>query len=169
MIEFFTFSPAARILITFLLGICVLTQTLALALNFYRRSVTTLRVFETIFEISILCEILVFSLMHGQVINGYKNGFVVPVGYEELRSIVFFVILILAIGVSVLKRNLSVLTVITAAVISLPILEIGLGRTYPWFFIAAITVFSKQKHHNLYFECNCNKVKHLSIVGYPSH
>ncbi len=141
MIEFFTFSPAARIIISFLLGVCVLTQTLALTLNFYRRSLTTLRVFETLFEISILCEILVFALMHGQVVNGYKNGFVVPTGYEELRSIVFFVIIILAVVVSVLRRNLCPLSVIPVAVISLPILEIWLGRTYPWFFIAALFFF----------------------------
>lgn len=141
MIEFFTFSPAARVFITLILGICVLTQTLALVLNFYRHSATTHRILETMFEISILCEILVFSLMHGQVVNGYENGFVVPIGYVELRSIVFFVILILAIVVSVLTRNLLPLSVIPAAVISLPILENGLGSAFPWFFVAALLFF----------------------------
>jgi signal transduction histidine kinase len=79
--------------------------------------------------------------MHGQVVNGYKNGFVVPIGYEELRSIIFFVILILAIVVSVLRRNPWPLSVIPATVISLPILEIGLGSTYPWIFVAALFFF----------------------------
>lgn len=141
MIEFFTFSSAARIVITFILGIGVLTQTLALAFNFYRRSVTMRQVFETLFELSILGEILVFSLMHGQVVNGYKNGFVVPTGYEDLRIIVFFVILMLVIGVSVLRRNLWPFGVIPAAAISLPILEGGLGGLYPWFFVAVLLFF----------------------------
>lgn len=141
MIEFFTFSSADRILITFMLGIGVLTQTLALALTFYRRSLTKPRVFETLLEISILCEILIFSILHGQVVNGYKNGFVMPTGYEELRISVFFVILILVIVVSFLTKNLLPFCLIPATFISLPILENGLGSAYPWFFIAALLFF----------------------------
>ncbi len=141
MIAFFAFSPAARILITFLLGIGVLAQTLALVFNDFRRSVTTRSIFETMLEISIVGEILVFALMHGQVINGYKNGFVVPTGYEELRGIFSLSVFILGIVVFLLNKNLLHLSVLPAAVIILPIVEDGLGSAFPWFFIAALLYF----------------------------
>ena len=91
MIEFFSFSWEARISITFILGICVLFQTLAYILNYYRWSLIKTRVVENLLEISILFQILVFSLMHGQVVNGYKNGFVVPIGYENIRIKYIFI------------------------------------------------------------------------------
>ena len=134
MIEFYTFSWAARILITVILGLCVLIQTLALVLNLYRCSLilTTPPAFENLFELSILCEILVFSLLHGQVINGYKNGLILPTGYENIRIFVFLLVLILAIVLWIRTRMRYSLSVIPAVVISLPIVENALGHAFPW-------------------------------------
>ena len=75
MIEFLTVSWATRIVITFILGLCVLAQTLAIVLNFYRQEQATRRLFSNLFEIFILGEIIIFSLMHGEVVNGYKYSF----------------------------------------------------------------------------------------------
>lgn len=143
MIEFYTFSWAARILITVILGLCVLIQTLALVLNLYRCSLilTTPPAFENLFELSILCEILVFSLLHGQVINGYKNGFILPTGYENIRIFVFLLVLILAIVLWIRTRMRYSLSVIPAVVISLPIVENALGHAFPWLFIVALIFF----------------------------
>lgn len=141
MIEFFIFSGEARIFITFILGICVLAQTLAMVLNFYRRRQTIRRVFGTLFEFSILCELLVFSLLFGRVLNGYKSGFVVPTGNENLRMLVFFAVSIFAIIGCIFLKNISPFIVIPAAVISLPIIENIMGRTFPWFFVAALIFF----------------------------
>lgn len=141
MIEFYAFSWVIRILITFILGICVLTQTLALVFAFYRRRRTAPRVLETLLEISILCEILIFSLLHGQVVNAYQTGFVVPTGYENIRIVAFVVIVLFVIVVCVLNRTLLPLTVIPATVISLPIMENVLGRAFSWLFIAALVFF----------------------------
>lgn len=141
MIEFFTFSWITRIVITFILGICVLNQSLALVLNSYRRNDIIPQVFKTLLEIAILCEILIFSLLYGQVINGYKNGFVVPIGYENIRILFFFLILILVIIVCHLDKTLWPLSVIPATMISLPILNPILGSAFPWFFIAALIFF----------------------------
>lgn len=141
MIEFYTFSWGVHIFIIFLLGICVLAQTLALALNYYSHNLTMRRVFESLFEIAILCEILVFSFLYGQVVNGYKNGFVVPTGYVNIRIIVFIVVLVLIIVIGVLKRTPLSLSVMPAIVISLPIFENRMGRSFPCFFIAALIFF----------------------------
>ena len=143
MTEFYTFSSLAHIFITFILGICVMTQCLALVLNLYRRSLilTSPRVFENLYEVSILCEIFVFSLLHGQMINGYGNGFVALTGYENIRIFVFILVLMLAIVVCVLTRTVLPLGVIMASVISLPILEGALGHIFPWLFISALLFF----------------------------
>jgi len=141
MIEFFAFSWGIRILITFILGICVLTQTLALVLNFYRRSLTVPGVFENTFEIFILGEIIVFSLLHGQVISGYENGFVVASGYETIRIFIFVLTLILAIVLAMLMEIWLPLSVIPAAMISLPIIEYVMGSAFPWLFITALIFF----------------------------
>ncbi|HZK44595.1 MAG TPA: hypothetical protein VFC73_09980, partial [Syntrophomonadaceae bacterium] len=141
MIEFFTFSWEARIFITFILGICVLTQTMALVLNFHRHRLTTSRVFENLVEIAILVAILVFALLHGQVVNGFKNGFVVPTGHENIRIFIFLVILILAIVISVRNRSCLPLSVLPATLILLPIMENMLGHIFPWLFMAALIFF----------------------------
>lgn len=138
MIELFSYSWVFHIFITFILGICVLSQTLALVLNFYRSGINAPRFFEGLLEISILFQILVFALLHGQVVNGYKNGFLVPTGYENIRILVFFVILILVIVVSVLTKNRWHLILIPATVIVLPIMEDFTGRFFPWLFISSL-------------------------------
>lgn len=141
MIKFFTLSAATHIFITFILGICVLAQTLALVLNFFRHGPSTTRVFENFLEISILFEILIFSLLYGQMVNGYNNGFVVPTGYENTRILIFLVILIFVIVVSILVKSLLALSVIPATLISLPIMENILGNVFVWFFIGALIFF----------------------------
>ena len=141
MIEFFRFSWVARSLITFILGICVLTQTLGIIFNFYRRRETTFRVFENLHEVSILCEIMVFSILYGQFINSYKNGFLVPSGYENIRIGIFALVSILALIVSGFNRTFMPFIIIPATAISLPFLEKLMGAAYPWLYIGALVFF----------------------------
>ncbi|HHX59664.1 MAG TPA: hypothetical protein GX707_02830 [Epulopiscium sp.] len=141
MIEFFTFSWEARIYITVLLGLCVLAQTLALLLNFYRNRLNLRQVFKNLLEVFILCEILIFSFLHGQIIHGYKNGFVVPTGYENIRVFVFLVILILVIIICIVKKTLLPVSVMLVTIISLPIIENILRPVFPWFFIGGLIFF----------------------------
>ena len=141
MINFFAFSWVTHIYITFILGICVLAQSLAIMLNFYRHSLNTSHVFEILFEVSILCEILIFSFLHGEMINSYKNGFILEIGYEKIRALVLLLVVSLAIIICILKKTTLPLSVIPAAVISLPILEPILGNGFPWLFIAALIFF----------------------------
>jgi len=141
MIEFYNFSGLSRILITFLLGISVLSQTVALLLNFYRSSLNISRIFENLLEVAILFEILVFSLLHGQVMNGYEKGFVVPTGYENLRILIFCMIVIILVVICVFTKTLLPFRIIPTTMISLPIVEKLLGAAFPWFFISVLIYF----------------------------
>ena len=138
MIEFYTVSWVTRILITFLIGICVLLQSLTIMLGFYRYNKTQQRIFKNLFEVGILIQILMFSLLHGEVVNGYKNGIVIPAGYESMRISIFLGILILGLLLSYINKTLVPLSVIIIASISLPMVENMMGPIYPWFFIGSL-------------------------------
>lgn len=141
MIEFYAFSWAARIGVVFILGVCVLSQTITLVINFYRQRMKTLRILEALFELAMLCEILLLSFLYGQVVNGYKNGFVVPTGYENIRIFLFFVVLMFIVIIIVLRKDFLPLTVTPSALISLPIIENFLGHAFPWIFVIALILF----------------------------
>ena len=122
MIEFFTLSWGGHIFIIFILGLCVLAQTLTLLLSFFRYSATRTRLLKSSIEISILFEILLFALLYGQMANGYRDGILVATGYENIRILVFLVILILIIVESIGMKDLWLLSLIPASLISLPIM-----------------------------------------------
>ena len=141
MIEFFSFSESARIFITTLLGVSLLFQTLAMIFNYYIKRLNLGKVFKDLLELAILLNILVYSILHGQVINGYKYGFVIFREYEKTRVISFLLILILVIIISRWDKTLKPLSIIPAAMIPLPIIEKILGPIFPWFFIAALLFY----------------------------
>lgn len=140
MIEFFTYSWLVRISLTFVLGVCVLTQTIALVLDYYRVKLSMIHFFESLLEMAVLVEILILATMFSQVLNGYRNGFVVPTGYERLRVAWFVIVLILVIIISLLKKKIIISGVITASLISLPLVESLARSKYPWLFITALTL-----------------------------
>lgn len=141
MIDVFNYSWAPHLFITFLLGICVLSQTLALIGTYYTSRITLLHFFNNIFETLILCEILVFSLMHGDIVSAYRNGFVVPSGYFKFRIFIFLLIFILAIILSIINTSLIPNIVILASSITLPAIENILGNSYSLFSLISLILF----------------------------
>ena len=81
MAEFYTWPWVLRALITLLLALCVLTQTLATALRFFSRKGR----FKVLPELCLLALILFCSLLYGQIANGFGIGLVAPVGFGALR------------------------------------------------------------------------------------
>ncbi|HHT97804.1 MAG TPA: hypothetical protein GXZ90_07920 [Clostridiales bacterium] len=140
MIKFFSFPWTVRIFVTFMLGICVLAQTLAILFNYYQHRLNTERIMKTILEILVLSKIIVFSILYGQVVNGYKTGFVVSSGYENIRIIIFFLILILSTIIYILKKDLLILGLIPLFAISLPIAEKLIASSFPLTFIIILTL-----------------------------
>ncbi len=141
MINILGFSWTTHILITVIIGLCVLSQTLALGSTFYSRMLNIELFFDNLLELSILLEIIIFSLMHGQIVNGFKNGFVIPSGYENARILFFLIIIILALIVSIIKRKISPTIILIPSLISLPIIEKFLGSVYIYFFISSLLFF----------------------------
>ena len=140
MIELFAASAATRLVITFILGLCFLFQTLAIMLNYYRHDRTTRRVFENLFELSILGQIFLFATLHGAVVNGFRNGIFLSVGYENIRISAFIVILVLAIIVCFFNRTLLPLIVVVATLISLPVIENVVGPYFPGLFLGSLII-----------------------------
>ena len=141
MLEFLVLPFAVSMFITFLLGICVLMQTLTVLLCLYRNRFSVITVFENLVEMAILLQILICSLMHGQVLNDYKSGFVIPIGFEYLRMIVFCILVVVVIILCYLKITLWPSGVILASIITLPILDNSLGKLFPWMFVTTLLYF----------------------------
>ncbi len=141
MIEFYTLSWGMHIFITLMLGLCVLFQTLAMVLKFFSHKLNKIKVMENIFELAILLQIFVFSLLYGDMTNALKNGFLVPTGYERFRIIIFLVISIIAVIIYMDNKRLQVFAVIPAILIGLPIMEDIIGLYFPWMFIASLIFF----------------------------
>lgn len=141
MIKLYGFSETARMFITILLGMAVLFQTLAMIFNYYSKRSNRINSFKNLLELSILLEILVFSLLHGQVINGYRYSFLISGGYDKFRIIVFILILSLVAVISIWEGSFRLVIIIPAAMISLPVMEKILGSAYPVCFIVVLFFF----------------------------
>ena len=97
MTEFYSWSLAARMAVTFFIALCILSQTMSAILGFFRRRSTPLRIFENTLEVAILIQILVCSLLHGQVVQAVAVWLIPETGYAGLRIVVFVIITVLTI------------------------------------------------------------------------
>lgn len=112
-----------------------------MVLNFYRQEQSQRRVFENLLEVFILFSIIIYALLHGQVVNGHKNGIIVPLGYENLRITIFLAILILVLVLYLFDENLKKPVVIVATLPLLPAMEKIPGTFFPCFFLGALIFF----------------------------
>ena len=81
MAEFYTWPEAARLAVTLLLALCVLSQCLAMILSFF----VLKRRLRALLELFALALVLFCSLLHGQVVKSFETGLIAPVGYGPLR------------------------------------------------------------------------------------
>jgi len=138
MIGYYEWPWAVRSAITLLFAVCVLLQTLAVVSGFYRRRPVRLRFFESFLEVSILCQILISSMLHGQAIQAFEAGFIPPTGYADLRIVVFALTVLFALIVAFSSLKFWPLLLIPAAGITLPFVEALLGRAFVYFFLLAL-------------------------------
>jgi len=80
MAELYLWPWPARVLMPLLIGLCVLSQSLAMVLSFYGR-----RRLKALPELGLLALILLGSSLYGQLIYSYDLGLLVPVGWGPLR------------------------------------------------------------------------------------
>ncbi len=141
MSEFYTFSWTSHIFIILILGISTLLESLLFALTFLNKWRDRRKTLEFIFEIFILLEIISFSLLYGQMLNGYKIGFLLVSGYINTRIVIFLFLLVFGLISYIFNKDLSIIFPILAAVISLPVVEEISRNIYPYLFVGALIFF----------------------------
>ncbi len=140
MAEFYHWPRNACYLVTFVIAICVLSQTLAVLASVYRRPRSRARILETILELIILCHVFICSLEHGQTMTGYDLGLYTPVGFEGWRIGAFVAVSLSSILAAAETRKLRTLVLLVFAGLTLPAAE-QTGMLFPYLFAAAILFF----------------------------
>ena len=165
MSEFYTFPWIGHIFIILIFGISTLIETLLISLEFIYNWKDRRHAFKLFFEIFILLEIIIFSLLYGQMLSGYKNGFLLASGYLNTRIIIFLFTLVLGLISYINNKDRDIFLPILAASISLPIVEEISKSIYPLLFIGALLLLlirSIKNVINRYIEIRTN-ITALSI------
>jgi len=161
MIEYASWAEPARLLVTFLLALCTLSQTLAVIAGFFRRPPGGARVFENLLETAVLIHVLACSSLSGRLEHAMTIGLIPQTGYETLRVAVFAIITALAVAIFITRLtgrtagdgvglptaqaqdtgSLSfclVMLAVPGAFLTLPLTEPFAGRGFAWLFVSAI-------------------------------
>ena len=138
MVEFYSWHRGAAFSITLMIALCVLSQTLAMVLRFYRYPRSRLWFFETLLELSILIHVAACSMLHGQTIHGHILSLAAPTEYAFIRIVVFIVIVLLSIVVISLARKPWPLSVIAVAGMTLPFMEQLTNNAFAYIYLFAI-------------------------------
>ena len=141
MLEFCTWPWAAREIVTLLLALCVFVQAGAIIVSVYRRPRTLLWVMESGMELAVLFQILVCSLLYGQLINGYELALVPPSGNAGIRTAVFLLVVLTAAAAVVLSRRPQALLAAALACLALPAVEQFTGRGFAYIFAVSLALY----------------------------
>ena len=141
MAEFYLWTGDVTTIVTLLFALCVLSQTLATVVSFYRYPRNRIHIFETLLELSILGNVFVCSLLHGATREARLINILVPTGYVNARIAIFAVIVVLALIITLLSKKIWPLLAIATASLTLPIMEKLTGNTFAYIYIAAILLW----------------------------
>lgn len=140
MLELLLWQEEHLIGITFLLALCTLAQTLAFLASIYRFPGGGHRRVESLFELLVLAEVIVFSLMHGHIIYLQEGWCDLPVGYIVPRIAAFAAVAVMGAFVLRFSKKPSALLPMLAGVVLLPAAERILGPAFPFVFIGTLLV-----------------------------
>ena len=147
MTEFYTWTPVGRSSVTLLLAFCVMAQTLAAVLSFYRQPRGIRRLIENVTESSVLFHIIVLSLLMGQGQLSHSIGLIVPTGYLALRYAAAIVAVLLTCMVIAFSKRGRHLLSIVASCLTLPLIETVCGNAYAWVYIIALLFWLLRSIH----------------------
>jgi len=141
MAEFYTWTLPNLIPITFLIALCILAQTPAMVISWYRRNRSRLNLFENLLELFVLVQVFILALMHGQVLGNYDIGLIAPIGYGGLSyaavAAALFIILFSCI-ITILTKKAWPLLAVAISCLTFPAIEAIAGNMYAWFYISAL-------------------------------
>jgi len=138
VVEIYTWSSSSRILVSLLLALCVAVQALVVLFSFYRRPRSRENIPEYLTELSILFQILILSLLHGQSQNSYYMGIIVQTGYSTLLYIATGLVILSACIKTVHSGGLFPLLFIFVSLLTLPAVETAFGNAYLWLYIVSL-------------------------------
>ena len=141
MAEFYSWPQAGCSMVTFCIALGVLAQTLAVVMSFYRQRRSRKHILEGVFELSILAQILVCSLLFGQVMQSYPVLLIAPTGYGVSRLIAFAALVLMAAAVIFGTRRLWPLLIIAVAGTTLPMLEPLMGNAFAYLYLLSMLFF----------------------------
>ena len=138
MMWFLSWPDALKYILTLMLAFSVLSQTILTILSLLRYPRSYSLLLESIMEAFVLFAIVVFSLMHGQMIHSYDTTIIAPIVYVVLRSVAFVLITLTGLLLTVIVRKPSSLLIIILSLPLLPFLESRLTGSFAYLFFAAI-------------------------------
>ncbi|NLV98452.1 MAG: hypothetical protein GX034_01480 [Clostridiaceae bacterium] len=140
MTGFFVWADALRYLITLMLALGVLSQTMLAILSLRRYPRNFGLILENFMESFVLFGIVVFTLMYGQMIHSFFTTLITPTGYEGIRFVAFALITLTVLLVAVIAKNFYSLFLIPLFMLLLPPFELVLTKSFPYLFFIAIVV-----------------------------
>lgn len=141
MLEFYRWHELSRLVLTFFIALTVLLQALNVVISVSRRRGGIKRGLENMLEGWVLCHLLVLSLLHGEIVQTWSIGMIVPTGYFTLRVIAWGLVFFSSAVVAGLSKKFMPLYVGLAASLTLPWLEALTGGVFPYLFFSAILIF----------------------------
>lgn len=143
MLYFFEWSEHIRLLMTVLILLATVVQTLTIILNYDRRlqSNRCEQIPERVRDLLILFILFAFSLMHGHVMMAYTRTLFVPVQYYLYRIGIVISLFVLTLYICFSERSLRPLLAALPSIVLLPVIEDTSGVIYPYIFAAALVFY----------------------------
>lgn len=141
MTRFYAWPGAALLVLTFVVALTVLSQTLAMVRSFQRHHKHRGQSLEDILELSVLLQILACSLLHGQVMQNYSSSLIAPTMYGAFHIFCFVAVTLMAILVFAMTRKTQVLLIIAVSGLMLPIMEAFFEKTFAYIYLAVMLFY----------------------------
>jgi len=140
MNELFVLPGVITYIVTYMLPVCVLAQTLVIAMCYSRYPHDRMKISETSAEILILVYIIFSAILYEQAEEGYRDGILSPPIYVGLRIVFFIIVTYVVTAVTVYTRKPNTLPIILAAGLTLPFIEVITGYAFVYL-ITVLIIF----------------------------
>ena len=141
MIYFFSMSRTFIITVSMTSVFCVILQSISVVFNLNRHRRGLTQTMEIMLDVSILLQVLTYSILIAQVSGDIRDSLILPSGYFTLRYILFGIISVLAASLSINKKSWLPSLSVFACFCTLPFVEILIGHIFPFIYVACLTYF----------------------------
>lgn len=142
VIEFYHWSSDALILLMLGLSLGLLLQLAALLLTYQRRLQNPKHFVRSLVELFILLELLLLSMLHGQIFHNVSMSIVTDSAYVYPRIAVFLLLSAASLADVVLRHNLLSFSLMFGAAVLLPSFERFAAGAYDLVFVAVLVFYS---------------------------